>query len=83
MPSNIPWLRIKGMKIDSKKRLQNKRPDNHETVLIFLSVWIILPRIVRFRRHFGDKGQVKGTYYIYVDQTVEQETKLKLILVTN
>ena len=34
MPSNFPWLRIKGMKIDSKKRQQNKRPDNYETVLI-------------------------------------------------
>ena len=34
MPSNSPWLRIIDMKIDSKKRQQNKRPDNYETVLI-------------------------------------------------
>ena len=33
MPSNFPWLKIKGMKIDSKKRQQNKCPDNFETVL--------------------------------------------------
>ena len=35
MPSNFPWLKIKGMKIDSKNRQQNKCPDNFETVLIF------------------------------------------------
>ena len=33
MPSNFPWLKIKGMKIDSKNRQQNKCPDNFETVL--------------------------------------------------
>ena len=34
MPSHFPWLKIKSRKIDSKKRQQNKRPDNYETVLI-------------------------------------------------
>ena len=33
MPPNFPSLKIKGMKIDSKNRQQNKRPDNFETVL--------------------------------------------------
>ena len=37
----------------------------HQTGLInpttiFLSVWIILPRIVRLRRHFGEKRRSKG-----------------------
>ena len=35
MPSNFPWLRIKGMKIDSKKKQQKKCPDSYETVLRF------------------------------------------------
>ena len=34
MPSNFLYLKIEGMKIDSKKRQQKKCPDNYETVLI-------------------------------------------------
>ena len=37
MPSNFPWLKIKGMKIESKNRQQNKCPDNFETVLTWKS----------------------------------------------
>ena len=37
MPPNFPSLKIKGMKIDSKNRQQNKRPDNFETVLMYSS----------------------------------------------
>ena len=34
MPSHFPWIKIKGRKIDCKKKQQNKCPDNYETVLI-------------------------------------------------
>ena len=33
MPSKFLWLKIKGMKIDSKKRQQQKCADNQGTVL--------------------------------------------------
>ena len=44
MPSNFSWLKIKGMKIDRKKRQQNKCPDNYGTVLTYFSIILLFFR---------------------------------------
>ena len=44
MPSNFSWLKIKGMKIDRKKRQQNKCLDNYGTVLTYFSIILLFFR---------------------------------------